>query len=234
MARRHGSGGVVGSRSGTIGDGVGVAGRRRRLACLLGGRRQVRGRAASRGRHRRRVVGDGSGPGDRRRDLRRAGTDAWPHSYDRHGGRPQGVLDPSRTAPRSAWRHGLRGRPDRRARAVGRGRTRRPICPSRCPGRRKRDLRRPTRVASVAECPHTSSGTRDAARAFSTARSDSSPGASRCRAAGSGVACPEPSVGSGSSSSSDIRPGANACSDRDGASAARCDVTCRSSRGGGG
>ena len=55
------------------------------------------------------------------------------------------------------------------------------LCPPRHPGRRERDVRRPTRLASAAECSQPSPGTRGAARLSDPAGVDSS---ARCRTAG--------------------------------------------------
>ena len=144
-----------------------MARRRGGASRVLARRQPVRRWAAPRHRRRPRRSARRSSPGVRRGLLRRAGPDARPHGHDRRR-RLQGLADPSRLAPGEAWRE-RRGRsPHRRGRALGRSRARRPVRPSRCPRRRRRELCRPAVAASATGCPRPSAGARGAARTGSS------------------------------------------------------------------
>ena len=158
---------------------------RQRATRLFGRCRQVRCRPAPRHRHctgrRARRAGTGVGRGV----LRGAGAHAWPHRDDRDDGRVQGIAHAPRDVARPQRRNGRRRRPHRRTGPLRRGGARRPLPPSRYSGRRGR-VRRPTRLASAAECPQPSAGTRGAARASSSARVVT---AASCGAAGAAPGC---------------------------------------------
>ena len=153
----------LGSRHRSARVGVGVACRGRSASGLRSRWRQVRRGSASRNRHRTRRRALDTCARIRGGVVRRTGSDARSHGDDRHRRRVEGVAHAPRDAARSEGRERGRGRPDRRSRANRRRRTCGSVRPSRHSGRRGR-LRRPTRLASVAECLPPSAGTRDAAR----------------------------------------------------------------------
>ena len=120
---------------------LGLAGGRRRPPRVLARRRSLRGRTASRYRHRSRRRTPGLCARLRRGRIRRPGSDARAHRHDRRR-RLQGLADPSRAASREARRpcrgEGAlgRSRADRRSRARDR------VRPPGYPGRRRGNVRR--------------------------------------------------------------------------------------------
>ena len=169
-----------GARRRAVCNGVGVAGRRRRAARVLGQRRHLRGRAASGHRHRPRSLVCDTSAGFRRGRICRtgAGERADGDHCDR---RLQDVPHSSGDPPRPAGCQCGGGRCRRRAWPVRRGGVRPPVRSSRCPGRRERELRRPTRTATASKCCQPSPGSRGAARTSSAAGARSAGGCERSR-----------------------------------------------------
>ena len=100
------------------------------------GGRQVRGRPASRNRHRGRQCARDTGTGRRRGHVRRPGADARLHRDDRDR-RAQGVARPtSARFASAAGERRERGRSDRRSRPLRRPGARRSVRPPGHPGRR--------------------------------------------------------------------------------------------------
>ena len=139
----------LGARRGAVCDGVGVAGRRRRAARVLGQRRHLRRRAAS--RHHDIALGASSA-------IRApvSGEVTFAGRLPTNGltvtiaaGDYKTSLHSSGGPPRSARCQCGGGRCRRRAWPVWRGGVRPPVRSSRYPGRRERELRRPTRTASA-------------------------------------------------------------------------------------
>lgn len=178
---------------GVRGTGMGVACGGRRPAWLLARRQPIRGRAASRHRHRprRRPRRESSGLG--RGDVCRAGPDSRPDGDHLHRRRPQGVADAPRDAARQARRRGRGRGPSRRAGPVGRAGTRCAVCPSRDPCRGRRHVRRSPLAPSAAGRAHPSAGSRGSARASSRSSS---------RGPGSATAVCVAATGCGASASS--------------------------------
>jgi len=153
----------LGARRRRAGVGLDVACRRRGASRLRSRCRQVRRGSTPRNRHRRRRRALDTGDCVRGGVVRGAGSDARSHGADRHARRIQCFAHTPRNAARPERCDPSRGRSDRRSRADRRRGTCDPVRPSRHTGRRGR-LCRPTRLASVAECPKSSPGTPDAAR----------------------------------------------------------------------
>jgi hypothetical protein len=161
--------------------GMGVARRGFRPPRVRARRRPVRGRPASRDRHRGRRRRGGSRTRVRRGDVRRRGPDPRPDGDDRHAG-AQGVTHAPRTAARQARHARDRRRSDRGCRSLRRVRARGAIYPPRDQAcGLGRHVRRSAGAPSAAECtrPHSSTGTRGAARTCPSARAYAHPDCDR-------------------------------------------------------
>jgi hypothetical protein len=177
---------------------LGLAGRWGGAAGVLDRRQPVRGRAASRHRHRARRCENRARSSIRRSVVRGTGADARPHGHDRYGRRLQGVPDPSRPASGPSRRSRRGERPDRGGRTVRRCRVRHAVRPPRNPAAGRRDVHRPSLAPSAAS-GDSPAGPRGAARASARSRSRATAGAGTCT---------HPRAGAGSGP----RPCSSACS----------------------
>jgi hypothetical protein len=198
----------------TSGLGLGVARRRPRAARVLGRRRQVRGRPASRDRRRPRRCCRRARARIRRRHLRRPGSNERTHGDDCDRGRLQGVAHASRHASREERRARDGRRADRRRRPVGRDRARRAVRPPRDQAGLRRRLRRSPHPASAARCPQPSPGTRGAARTCTTTRPGGAAG--RCEPSRSSSSGSRSATGGGTGSPGCERPCHADCVNRPG------------------
>ena len=135
--------------------GLGVAGRRSRCCAEY----SVGNDKYAAGQHRGIDVALGgapldSAPASGRGVVRRPGADARPDRDDRDHGRLQGLADAPRLAARPQGRVGRRGASDRRSGSDRGGGARDAVRPPRHPGRRRRDVRRPTRLLPSRSAPN--------------------------------------------------------------------------------
>jgi hypothetical protein len=165
--------------------------------------RPVRRRAAPGGGHRARRWSRRPRARRRRGDVRRIGADARAHRHGDDDGRPQGVVDAPRYAPRPTRRPRGRRRAAGRGRLLRRPRARRPVRPPRDPGRPLGDVRRPDVAAARPRCSHPASATDAGCSRASVTRTCSSGAAPASRGRGAdaaeliGAAAHAPGAGGG-------------------------------------
>ena len=153
----------LGARNGIVRVRLGMAGRRGGAPWLLGRRRRLRRRPASRDRRGARGICCCSRTGRGRGDVRRCRSDERPDGDDRRR-RRQGLADPPGHAAGAPRGCRLGGRRSRRSRPYGRRRARRSVRPPRRARRPGRVLRRPAHPPSASARLPPSFDARGAAR----------------------------------------------------------------------